>query len=261
MSETDDRADMIDAVRAAYEQHSDQPPQSPSHEDHAPSENAEVEHQREADQQMGLQVAALMNQEDRQRSPDQSGKARDARGRFAPATSTGVDSPVHEAAGAPHVPLQAPAGPPSSWSADAKALFNELPPAVQAAIAKREGEISNGFSQYRDRTQSHAQIELMLAPRRQAFQQHGLKSDAEAIEKLLLVSDGMAANPSGTLAFLAQQFGVGAEQIFGQPQFSQESFKSAVQQEAMALAQKMFVSWQVQELRKNLPLITARSGR
>jgi hypothetical protein len=147
---------------------------------------------------------------------------------------------VDETSGAQHVPLPAPAGPPSSWSAEAKAQFNELPPAVQAAIAKREGEISNGFSQYRDRTQSAAQIEQMMAPRRQAFQQYGMKSDAEAIERLLLVSDGMATNPSGTLAFLAQQFGVAPHQVFSNMQSgpSQDQIEQFVQQRIeTALAQ------------------------
>ena len=35
--------------------------------------------------------------------------------------------------------------PPSSWDAASKAAFGQLPPQVQAAVAKREAEVENGF--------------------------------------------------------------------------------------------------------------------
>jgi hypothetical protein len=42
-------------------------------------------------------------------------------------------------------------GPPSSWSIQAKASFDALPPPVRDAIAKREAEVSHGFQQYQER--------------------------------------------------------------------------------------------------------------
>jgi hypothetical protein len=237
MSEVpDDHADMLDAVRSAMETHADSATEPP-HSSEATTER------READQSsidMGLAVAAQLNAEDRQRSTEQSKKtSRDARGRFA-STSTGDTGSVHdEAAGALHVPEAPAAAPPTSWSAEAKALYNDLPQPIRDAIAKREAEVSQGFSQYRDRTQSAAQIESLLAPRRQVFQQHGL-NDAQAIERLMVVSDGLARNPAGTLAFLAEQFGVAPHQVFSNVQSgpSQEQIEQYVQQRIeTALAQ------------------------
>jgi hypothetical protein len=228
----DDHGDMLDAVRSAMETHADSATESPH------SSEATIE-QREADQSavdMGLAVAAQLNAEDRQRSAEPSKKTRDGRGRFTSATSTGVDSSsVHGTADALHVPLpeaSAVQRPPSSWSPEAKAAFSDLPAAVQQAVLKREDEMNRGVQDYRARSQSHAQIESMMAPRRQAFQQYGMKSDAEAIERLLLVSDGMATNPSGTLAFLAQQFGVAPHQVFSNMQSgpSQDQIEQYVQQ-------------------------------
>jgi hypothetical protein len=229
---TDDHDHLIDSVRAAFSQHSEAHADPQAETLHQPGE---VEHQREADQRsidMGLAVTAKLNDEDRR--GEQSKPARDFRGRF---TSTSATTGVDVAAGALHVPEAPAAAPPSSWSPEAKALYNDLPQPIRDAIAKREAEVSQGFSQYRDRTQSAAQIEQMMAPRRQAFQQYGMKSDAEAIERLLLVSDGMAQNPAGTLAFLSQQFDVGPQQIFPGMQSSQQVETIIAQRVQLALAQ------------------------
>jgi hypothetical protein len=230
----DDHQDMLDAVRSAMETHSE------AESSHQPIEHAHEHHEAEhgensqAATDMGLQVAALMSQEERQRAGE-SRQARDGRGRFtstAATESATPDAALNVAATA--------AAPPTSWDIAAKAEWDRLPPHVQQAIAKREAEVSSGFSQYRDRTQSAAQIEQMMAPRRQTFQQYGMKSDAEAIERLLLVSDGMSRNPAGTLAFLAQQFGVAPHQVFSNAQSgpSQEQVERYVQQRIdTALAQ------------------------
>jgi hypothetical protein len=207
--ETDDHADMFDAVRSAMETHADSETEPPH------SSEARIEHQREADQSsidMGLAVAAQLNAEDRHRG-EQSKQIRDARGRFSAATSTGEADSVHDAAGALHVP-EAPAAPPSSWSADAKALFNDLPQPIRDAIAKRETEVSRGFEDYRNRTERHADIENVIAPRRQYLAEFGFRNDAEAVNHLLTISDGFRANPAGTLNFLATQMGIRPEQIF-----------------------------------------------
>jgi hypothetical protein len=232
---TDDHQHLLDSVRDAMSQHNSEADSS-----HQPIEPAQEHHEAEhgensqAATEMGLQVAALMNQEERQRAGD-SRQARDGRGRFTSTVATESATPD----AALNVAATA-AAPPTSWDIAAKAEWDRLPPHVQQAIAKREAEVSSGFSQYRDRTQAAAQIEQMMAPRRQTFQQYGMKSDAEAIERLLLVSDGMSRNPSGTLAFLAQQFGVAPHQVFPNVQSgpSQEQVEQYVQQRVqMAQAQ------------------------
>jgi hypothetical protein len=229
MTETDDHQHLLDSVRDAMEQHHSEaePSHQPTDHEHHDAEHRENS---QAATDMGLQVANLMNQEERQRSTEQSKNKRDSRGRFASSTSSDNGSARPDLA--LNVAAEATvAGPPTSWSAEAKADWERLPPHLQAAIVKREAEVSQGFSQYRDRTQSAAQIESMLAPRRQTFQQYGL-NDAQAIERLMVVSDGLARNPAGTLAFLSEQFGVQPQQVFpslqGAP--SQEQIESYVQQ-------------------------------
>jgi hypothetical protein len=63
-----------------------------------------------------------------------------------------VVTPAAEADKNPDKPAAAaaPAAPPSSWDVAAKAAWDGLPPAVQAAIAKRESEVSSGFAQYKE---------------------------------------------------------------------------------------------------------------
>jgi hypothetical protein len=55
--------------------------------------------------------------------------------------------PAPEAQNAPTDALK-PTAPPPGWSVPAKAEFDKLPQAVKEAIAKREGEVSQGFAKY-----------------------------------------------------------------------------------------------------------------
>jgi hypothetical protein len=258
--ETDDHADMLDAVRSAMETHSE------AESSHQPVEHEQLhegaDHARAATE-MGLQVAALMNQEERQRG-DQSKQQRDARGRFSSATSTDVNvaGSVHETAGALHVPeapAAAPNKPPSSWSPEAKADWPNLSPAVQQAALKREDEVSRGFQDYRGRSQQHAEIENVIAPRRQRLAQFGFGSDAQAINHLLTISDGFSSNPIGTLQFLAQQAGIGPEQLFPGMHSGQQVEALIAQRVQMALAQA-----EVQRFEQKAPefygLVRSRMG-
>jgi hypothetical protein len=237
MTETDDHQHLLDSVRDAMEQHHSEaePSHQPTEHEHHDAEHCENS---QTATDMGLQVAALMNQEERQRAGE-SKQARDGRGRFASA-SAATDTMAGSAN--PDLALNvaaAPASPPHGWSVEAKSAFETLPPAVKDAIVRREAEVSNGFKSYGERVQSHKEIESMLAPRREVFQRYGL-NDAQAIERLMVVSDGLSRNPAGTLAFLAQQFGVQPQQVFSNLQGapSQEQIESYVQQRIdAALAQ------------------------
>jgi hypothetical protein len=210
MSDTDDHADFSNDVRAALAYHSaDQPTQA--HDEHSAPAAAAAEQDAQASIDMGLAVAAQLNREDQQRAPEQSGKRRNERGRFISGSSSAA---VHDGVASVSPSLATPSlKPPTSWSPEARNEWDRLPPAVQQAALKREEEMNQGVETYRSRIQQHEQIESMMAPRRQVFQQYGLK-DSEAIERLLMVSDGLGQNPVGTLQFLAQQFGIGPQQLF-----------------------------------------------
>lgn len=101
-------------------------------------------------------------------------------------------------------------GPPPGWSAESKAVFATLPDHVKNDLIKREKEVSDGFKKYSDETKKYQEIEQVLAPIRQTYQQVGVKSDAEAI-KSLLGWEASFRNPVTRMqAFhnLARQYGI-----------------------------------------------------
>jgi hypothetical protein len=189
MTETDaDHDHLISSVRNAVEQLSDG-----SSDGEHPVTTGSSDSDEAAE--VGEQIAAQINADEQQRGQP-SGQRRDGRGRFARSDELLASAPAEPAA-----------SPPTSWSIEAKAAFNDLPQPVRDAIAKREGEVGRGFSDYGERVRNYEAIENALAPHREHFAQHGFPSDAEAISHLLTFSQGFAQNPIGTLQFLCQQAG------------------------------------------------------
>ena len=147
---------------------------------------------------------------------DEKGRLHAKDGKFAP-----KEKPVEAAKAAPaetpkavkdEQPKEPSAviGPPPGWSAESKAAFATLPDHIKADLAKREKEVSDGFKQYSDKSKQFQEIEQVLAPSRSIYQQHGLKSDAEAI-KALFGWEASFRNPATRMqAFnnLARQYGI-----------------------------------------------------
>lgn len=137
-------------------------------------------------------------------------RPRDAGGRFLPKTEAGA--PVVAATPEKSPPTQsetqtapstAPSGPPPGWSAEAKAAFSTASPAIQAAVIKREQEISAGFAQYAQRQQ---QLEQVIAPRRQYYASDGV-SDLQAIDNIWKWFEALKNSPAESFPALAQMFG------------------------------------------------------
>jgi hypothetical protein len=105
--------------------------------------------------------------------------------------------------------------------AAAKAEWSKLPPAVQEAAIKREEEVSRGFAQKAEELRRWTELEGIIAPRREYFKRFGHDSDVKAINHLLTLSDSMERDPAGTLAFLAQHYGVSPNGTGAQPQRAQ----------------------------------------
>lgn len=101
-------------------------------------------------------------------------------------------------------------GPPSGWSKESKLAWDSLPAAVKADAVRREQEVSKGFDDYRAKTARYQELEQVLAPARQVFQQAGVRSDAEAIKGLLTWESSFRNPATRPQAFkaLAQQYGV-----------------------------------------------------
>lgn len=110
-----------------------------------------------------------------------------------------------------------PSGPPAGWSAEAKAAWTQLPPAIQAAVSRREQEVSDGFRQKSEELKMWQGIEQQLAPRRQTFAQMGYRNDAQVVEHLLTFADAYNRNPAGLIQHLASTAGIDLRQLAQQP--------------------------------------------
>lgn len=121
-----------------------------------------------------------------------------------------------EAVEAPAEPSPVPVGkPPTSWSPEARAEWQKLSPALQQAVLKREKEMSDGQAQYSDTKRRWQEIDGIIAPRRAYYQRFGFKSDAEAINHLLTLSDSMERDAPSTLVHLARHYNVDLARLTG----------------------------------------------
>lgn len=146
-------------------------------------------------------------------------RQRDEHGRFAPkeadkgtpaaaAVPKPVDAPAANAAtAAPQTPAVAPEQQPAAtthrvppgWSAEAKAQFGTLPPEVQAAVAKREQEVDNGFRVLQD----YKGLEEFTPIVRQAGTTH-----ADVMRKAIDWEQSLIRDPVNTVIHVAKMAGV-----------------------------------------------------
>ena len=95
-------------------------------------------------------------------------------------------------------------GPPRGWSADEKATWSTLPPAIQAAVSRRESEINEGARQWSEQRQTY---ERVLSPVAELSQQNGLSVE-DGITRLLTVERRLASDGPNMIRELAQAYGV-----------------------------------------------------
>lgn len=126
-------------------------------------------------------------------------KAADPAGQ--PEKSTSADSPTKASTEQPSTAADAP---PVGWTADAKAEWSKLSPAIKAAVVKRETEISNGGRQWSD---ERRRLDGLVAPIRERAARHGI-SEAEGIQRLVAAQDMLERDPHTAIAWLAKQYGV-----------------------------------------------------
>lgn len=154
---------------------------------------------------------------DRARSPD---------GKFASKIESPADKPAaassptvsqHPETSAAPIAHQAPV----SWSADAKAAFIALPPAVQAAVAKREAEIDQGFKVLQD----YKGLDEFTPLIKQAGTSH-----AEVIKRAVSWENALKSNPAEALRYAARIYNVDLSALAGgQEQNPQQRQQSAMQ--------------------------------
>lgn len=120
-----------------------------------------------------------------------------------------------------------PAGqhrPPPGWSVAAKAAFDKLPEPVQAAVAKREEEISNGFAklaEYKglDEYVSMARENGKALPEvLKAYINAENMLQADPINAIAYLARQYKAHPVQLIAGIARSYGIDLRQLASQPQ-------------------------------------------
>jgi len=145
---------------------------------------------------------------------EEAKRARAADGKFtklegaAEKPATPEQNPKPEANAQPEA--SKPVGPPSGWSKEAKAIWDQLPEAVKADAVRREAEVAKGFDEYRAKTAQLQEISQALDPIRPVLQQSGITSDAQAVKRLLEWESSFRNPATRASAFLglAKQYGV-----------------------------------------------------
>jgi hypothetical protein len=139
------------------------------------------------------------------------GRPRDELGRFAPKPEQAAESaaPKIPDQGQTAKPEPAPQAiqPPQSWSAEAKALWNSLPPAIQQEAVKRESDYSKGIEQKSLKAKEFERYESLLAPRAQAWAQR-FGSPERGLQTLIEISENASRDPEGFVRWFAQNSGL-----------------------------------------------------
>lgn len=134
-------------------------------------------------------------------------------------------------------PSTAADAPPVGWTADAKAEWSKLSPAIKAAVIKRETEISNGGRQW---SEERRRLDGLVAPIRERAARHGI-SEQEGIQRLVAAQDMLERDPHTAIAWLAKQYGVnlgtsGPQPADGSSRMENGNGAEAAQRPALDLA-------------------------
>jgi hypothetical protein len=125
-----------------------------------------------------------------------------------------TDSPSTDAAKASTETVQAvAAAPPAGWTAAEKAEWTKLSPAVQAAVSRREAEISRGGQQWSDEKRRY---EAVLSPVAEAARRNGLSTE-QGLQSLLNAQSFLERDPTAAIKWLAQSHGVNLATLAGSP--------------------------------------------
>lgn len=144
-------------------------------------------------------------------------RARDEAGRFAKAQAaeqapaeqkeTTTADPAKTEQNAP----EKASAPPVSWSAAAKAEWATLSPAIQAEIARREAEVTRGFTEKGEEAKRGAEIFAALEPVKGVLDMSGTPP-AQYVRNLVAADQALRTNPGEAIRQIAQMYGISLDQ-------------------------------------------------
>jgi hypothetical protein len=117
---------------------------------------------------------------------------------------------------------------PEGWAKEAKAEWANLPPAVQAAVVKRETDMAKGVD---DLKKKYSEIDQALQPRMDVIRRHG-HTPAQAVNQLFAWFEALSANPIVAFPALAQSFRFDLKNIPGLAQAQQQPAATQPQEPA-----------------------------
>lgn len=113
-----------------------------------------------------------------------------------------AEAPAQEEAEAPEQDAQPQTKAPDGWTKEAKAEWEHLPPQVQAAVLKREGDVAKGVQELQKK---YSDIDQALQPRMDVIRRHG-HTPAQAVNQLFAWFEALSANPAVAFPALANSF-------------------------------------------------------
>lgn len=138
--------------------------------------------------------------------------------------------------------------PPKGWSAEARAEWSKLPPAIQAAVVKREQEISEGGRQW---SEEKRRYEEMITPLREQSGRRGI-SEAEGLKRLLAAQNALDGNPAHAIRWLAQSYGVDLKQLATNPAYQAAPVVQRTQQQQPDIATLVEQKLEEREVRRSV---------
>lgn len=98
---------------------------------------------------------------------------------------------------------------PARLRAEDRAVWNQVPPQIQAAWHQMEADTQRGVDKLRA---SYAAIDQALAPHRQSYASYGFRSDGHAVQALLAGHQALLQDPVRSIAFLYQNAPAAAQE-------------------------------------------------
>jgi hypothetical protein len=101
--------------------------------------------------------------------------------------------------------------PPAGWTAAEKAEWSKLSPVAQAAISRREAEISNGGKQW---SAEKRRYEEMIAPVAESARARGMNAE-QGLQTLMAAQRALDTDPVSAIRHIARSYGVDLATLAG----------------------------------------------
>src|SRR6185436_6074440 len=106
---------------------------------------------------------------------------------------------------------QPAAAPPAGWTAAEKAEWSKLSPVAQAAVSRREAEISNGGKQW---SEEKRRYEAMIAPVAESARARGMNAE-QGLQTLMAAQRALDTDPVSAIRHIARSYGVDLANLAG----------------------------------------------